>query len=227
MTSESQKFDSFKDDWWNPEGGLKTLHRINPLRFAYFKNICGELKDKRVLDAGCGGGLLSESFAREDATVTGIDLSPVSIEAAKKHASESGLVINYLAVSISELKAQNPPLFDIVVCAEVLEHVDDVDGFLKDALSLLKKDGFFFFATINKTLKAQVLAITVAEGVGMVPKGAHEFKKFIRPSRLVEILEKNNVEAQEIKGMTLDPLTFDFKLSNDPSVNYLGYAVKR
>lgn len=225
MTS-SNTFDSFKDDWWNPDGRLKSLHKINPLRFAYFKSICGELKDKRVLDVGCGGGLLSESFAREGAQVTGIDLSPVSIGAAKKHTAESELVIDYLAASISELKAQNPPPFDVVVCAEVLEHVDDAAVFLNETLSLLKKDGFFLFATINKTLKARVLAITVAEGVGMAPKGAHDFKKFVKPSQLVEILEKNNVEAMEIKGMTFDPLTLDFKLSSDPSVNYLGYGVK-
>lgn len=226
MTSPNT-FDSFKDDWWNPNGKLASLHKINPLRFAYFKNICGELKDKRVLDAGCGGGLLSESFARDGARVTGIDLSPVSIEAAKKHAGESGLQIDYQSLSISELKAQNPPLFDVVVCAEVLEHVHDIDGFLNDTLTLLKKDGFFFFATINKTLKARVLAITVAEGVGMAPKGAHDFKKFVKPSQLVEILERNNVETMEIKGMTFDPLTLGFKLSSDPSVNFLGYAVKR
>ncbi len=220
-------FEKLADDWWNPEGKLKSLHRINPLRFAYFKSVCGELKGARVLDVGCGGGLLSECFAGEGATVTGIDLSPISIEAAERHASESNLRIDYRAVSISALLASIPAPFDVVVCAEVLEHVDVVDDFLKDALLLLKKDGFFLFATINKTLKARILAITVAEGVGMAPKGAHDFKKFLRPSQLVEILEKNNVEAREIKGMTFDPLTLDFKLSSDPSVNYLGYAVKR
>ncbi|MBI5563022.1 MAG: bifunctional 2-polyprenyl-6-hydroxyphenol methylase/3-demethylubiquinol 3-O-methyltransferase UbiG [Deltaproteobacteria bacterium] len=228
MSTESKKFDQYEAEWWNPAGKLFSLHRINPLRFGYFSSIAGDLNAKRVLDVGCGGGLLAERFASGGAKVTGIDLSPVAIEAAKKHAAASGLYIDYRAASPSSLLADIPDAFDIIVCAEVLEHVDDLDGFLKDTLSMLKPGGLFFFGTINKTLKARLLAIAVAEDVlGMVPKGTHDFKRFIKPSTLMAVLKANDVEIEEIKGMSYDPLKLEFKISGDASVNYLGYGRKR
>ena len=228
MTTESEKFEKYGQEWWNPAGKLFSLHRINPLRFDYFSGKCGELSDKRVLDIGCGGGLLAERFAASGANVTGIDLSPVAIDAAKGHAGETGLAIDYRLASPGQLAKEGPEPFDIIVCAEVLEHVDDLNGFLRDSLSMLKEGGLFFFGTINKTFKARVLALFVAEDVlGMVPRGTHDYNRFIRPSVLKEILERNGVFIEELKGMSYDPLRLEFRISNDTSVNYLGYARKK
>ncbi len=227
MTSESQKFEQYGQEWWNPAGRLFSLHRINPLRFGYFSSCAGELSGKRVLDIGCGGGILAEEFAKAGAKVTGIDLSPVAIEAAKRHAAETGLEIDYRVIAVEKL-ALDAQQFDIIICAEVLEHVDDIDRFLKDALSMLRSGGLLFFGTINKTLKARFLALFMAEDVlGMVPRGTHSYERFIRPSLLKEILEKYGVDMMELKGMSYDPLKLEFKISNDTSVNYLGYARKR
>ncbi len=227
MTTETGKFEKFGSEWWNPAGRLFSLHMINPLRFEYFAARAGALEGRRTLDVGCGGGLLSEKFAQAGAVVTGIDLSPAAIEAAAKHAAETGLHINYRVASASMLCLENPAPFDIIICAEVLEHVDDLRGMLCDTLSMLKKGGLFFFSTINRTLKARILALTVAEDIlRMVPRGTHDYKRFIRPSELSRLLAENGVTVREIKGMTYDPLRMEFKVSGDPSVNYLGYAEK-
>jgi 2-polyprenyl-6-hydroxyphenyl methylase/3-demethylubiquinone-9 3-methyltransferase len=226
---ESRKFDAYGSQWWDPAGALFSLHRINPLRFAYFSEKAGDLSGRTVLDVGCGGGLLAERFASSGAMVTGIDLSPVAIEAARRHAGESGLDIDYRVASPAALAGDaSVKPFDIVVCAEVLEHVDDIRAFLAETLKMLKPGGVFFFGTINKTLKARLLAVFVAEDVlGMVPRGTHDFRRFVRPSLLMEILGENGVELKGLKGMSYDPLRLEFTLSADVSVNYLGYALKR
>ncbi|MBI5894435.1 MAG: bifunctional 2-polyprenyl-6-hydroxyphenol methylase/3-demethylubiquinol 3-O-methyltransferase UbiG [Deltaproteobacteria bacterium] len=230
---EAKKFDAFGKEWWNPKGRFVSLHRINPLRFSYFSGKVGDLKGKRVLDIGCGGGILSEEFAKAGADVTGIDLSPVALDAAKEHAKETGLEIDYKLASVSQLIADlkvggyKDGCYDILICAEVLEHVDDLARFLKEACSLLKKEGYFFFSTLNKTLSSRFFAIFMAENIlNMVPKGTHDFKRFIRPSLLVELLKENNITVEEIKGMTFDPLRFEFRLSDSTNINYLGYGVK-
>ena len=229
MTAETQKFDAMShDDWWSPRGRLFALHRINPLRFEYFKSRAGDLTGRRVLDVGCGGGILAEKFAEAGSLVTGIDLSPVAIEAARRHAEAGGLNIDYRVQSTSALLAQNPEPFDIITCAEVLEHVDDIRGFIRHSIEMLRPGGLYFFGTINKTLKARFFAIFVAEDLlRMVPPGTHDFKRFVRPSVLAGVLRENNVEVREIKGLSYDPLRLEFRISNDPSVNYLGYGVKQ
>ena len=229
--SEAKKFDAFGKEWWNPEGRFVSLHKINPLRFSYFSSKVENLKNKSVLDIGCGGGILSEEFAKAGAVVTGIDLSPVAIDAAKGHAMKSGLDINYRVSSIDQLITLNSELrtpYDIVICAEVLEHVDDLSGFLKTACSLLKSSGYLFFSTLNKTISSRFFAIFMAENIlNMVPKGTHDFKRFIRPSTLVELLKEKNVKVEEIKGMGFDPLKFEFKISDNTNINYLGYGIKK
>ena len=231
-THTQQKFDAFAhDDWWGPTGRLHSLQKINPLRFGYFSKKAGEaaggLGGKLVLDVGCGGGILAESFARAGARVTGIDLSPVAIESAKAHAKESGLDIEYHATSPGDFLKGKPKKNDVIVCAEVLEHIDDLDAFLPEVLGMLKEGGLLFFGTINRTLKARLFAILVAEKIlKMLPSGTHAFERFIRPSELVRSLKKNGLGVEELKGMTYDPLKLEFKLSDDLSVNYLGYARK-
>lgn len=223
-------FDSFALEWWDPKGKLKSLHEITPLRFDYFKEKTGKLKGKRLLDIGCGGGLLSERFALEGALVTAIDLSVKAIEAALAHAKETGgncKKIDYRKISIGELLKIEKKPFDIVVCSEVLEHVDDLKGFMREACAALAPGGIFLFSTINKTLKARLLAIFVAEDLlGMLPTGTHDFDRFIRPSTLVSIFKGNGIVVEELKGLVYSPLTLGFKLGADISVNYMGYALK-
>jgi len=226
MATQEEIFDNV-ESWWNPKGSHYTLHWITPVRFDYFSSCSGDLKGKAVLDVGCGGGLLSEEFAKAGAEVTGIDLAPKAIEAATGHAKANALDINYLHSSIEKFLPGNEEKFDIVVCSEVLEHVFDLQQFVKDMMGTLKPGGKFLFSTINKTLKSKLFAIYIAENVlGMLHKGTHKFEKFIRPSDLSECLEDNNVKIEEIKGLSFSPLRLDFVISNDLSVNYIGYAVK-
>ncbi len=228
MTAEEDKVEALGDQWWNPREKLAALHRISPRGFEYFRSKCGPLDGRRVLDIGCGGGLLSERFARAGASVTGLDLSKSAIEAARRHAKAEGLDIDYRLAGIEDLAGERPGKFQIITCSEVLEHVDDLRAFLEEATGLLESGGFFFFSTLNKTMKARLLAVFAAENIlRIVPRGAHDYNKFIRPSTLVEILEDLGVEVMELKGMSIKPPCLDFQLSDDLSMNYLGYGVKR
>lgn len=221
-----------KDDWWDEGGSFFLLHRINPVRFGYFSAIAGQnlggLCRKKVLDVGCGGGLLSEKFAGCGAVVTGIDLSAPAIEAARRHAQISGFDIDYRVSSVEGLSASNPERFDCVVCSEVLEHVEVLSDFLRDVCPLLKEGGLFFFSTINRTLKARVLTVFVAEDIlNIIPKGTHDFRRFIMPSQLVRLLEEQSVFVEDIRGLSVDFARLEFRLTRDTSVNYLGWGVKR
>ncbi len=221
-------FDVSIDEWWKSEGKFVALHKITPLRFKYFSDKAQGLSGKRVLDIGCGGGILAEEFAKAGAVVTGIDLSKNAIDAAKEHAKENKLRISYINISAGELIKKRQKPFDAVVCSEILEHADDLSVIIADAAGLLKKGGHFFFSTINKTLKSKIFAICIAENLlGMIPKGVHKFDRFIKPSRLVRLLRDNLIEVEEIKGMSLDPISWKFKISNDISINYIGYGVKK
>ncbi len=225
-SGDKDPFEAFADDWWDPKGRLKSLHTINPLRFGYYKEQVKNLNGFKVLDVGCGGGLLSEEFAKKGALVTGVDLSPVSIKAAKKHAEESGLKIDYRHCAITDLEKEDDG-FDAVICAEVLEHVDDLEGFIKDCAGFLKAGGFFFFSTLNKTFRSRFFAVYVAEDIlGMVPQGTHDYNRFIKPSRLTRILRENAIEVKDLAGLTFEPWSLSFKLSKNLSINYLGYGVK-
>ena len=224
--AETEKFNKYGRDWWNPEGGMFALHMINDLRFNYFKDLLGDVTGKTVLDIGCGGGLLSEKFAKAGARVTGIDLSPTAIDAAKEHAEKSGLSIDYRNCPMTGLLNKGES-FDIVLCAEMLEHVDDLTRTIEESASLVRAGGYYLFETINKTLKARFLAVFMAENVlNFVARGTHDYKKFVKPSTMVNLLRQNGVEVKEIKGMSFDILDRQFKISNSTDVNYIGYGVK-
>ena len=223
MNSEAKKFNAFGKEWWDPNGRFVSLHRINPLRYGYFVEKGGDPKGRTLLDVGCGGGILSEEFAKGGAEVTAIDLSPVSINAAKEHAAESGLEIDYRVTPVEEVEGE----FDIVVCAEVLEHVDHLETFIGNCAARLKEGGHFFFSTLNKTLLSRFLAIFMAEDIlGMVPRGTHEYERFIKPSDLVRLFRGGGIDVKEVRGMVYDPFILDFRIGRSTSVNYLGYGVK-
>ncbi len=228
MASEGKSpFDAPHGEWWNPKGRFISLHMINPLRFQYFYEKIGDLKGKTVLDIGCGGGLLAEEFAKKGGRVTGIDLSENAIRAAREHSEEAGLKIEYLIASPSDLIREERGPYDVVVCAEILEHVEDLDGFVKDATSLLKDGGYFLFTTVNRTWLSRILVIYLAEHfLRLVPKGTHQYDMFIRPSTLVKTLRRNRVYVREIKGMVFDPLRLTFRLSTNTAANYIGYGIK-
>lgn len=228
MASEVKgPFDAPHGEWWNPKGRFISLHMINPLRFQYFYERMGDLRDKTILDIGCGGGLLSEEFAKRGGRVTGIDLSENAIRAAREHAEEAGLKIEYLVASPSDLLKEGREPYDVVVCAEILEHVEDLDGFVRDAASLLKDGGYFFFTTVNRTWISRVLVIYLAEYIlRLVPRGTHRHEMFIRPSTLVKALRRRGIHVKEIKGMVFDPLRLTFRLSGNTAANYLGYGIK-
>ena len=228
---EIEKFSNMAAEWWDPEGKFKPLHKFNPIRIKYIKeNIIKEfqLKNKKyplyginVLDIGCGGGLLSEPMCKLGANVTALDASNKNIAIANLHAKKNNLKINYICSSPEKLKTTKK--FDVILNMEIVEHVEDVDFFLKSCANLLKKNGLMFVATINKTLKSYIFAIVGAEYVlRWLPIGTHEWEKFVKPEELKNILIKNNLNLKKIDGMNFNILKDEWNVSKDLSVNYIA-----
>ncbi len=223
--AEIEKFQSIASRWWDPESEFKPLHDINPLRVDYIESRSGNLSAKKILDIGCGGGILAEAMALKGASVTGIDMAEMSLKVAKLHLHESELDIDYQLITAEEFAQQNAGEFDIVTCLEMLEHVPDAASIVAAAASLLKPDGHLFFSTINRNPKAFVLAILGAEYIlNMIPRGTHDYKKFITPSELASAVRANQMEVIDITGMTYNPLTRHYRLGRDVDVNYLMHC---
>lgn len=225
--AEIAKFEQLASRWWDRHGEFKPLHEINPLRANYIDERA-PVAGKKLLDVGCGGGILTESMARRGAAVTGIDLGEGPLEVARLHALESGLDIDYRRISAEELAAAEPAGFDIVTCLEMLEHVPDPRSIIEACAKLAKPGGQLFFSTINRTPKGWLFAVVGAEYIlGMLPKGTHEYRRFIRPSEIGRWLRDAALELHDITGMTYNPLTRNYKLNaRDVDVNYLLHAGK-
>lgn len=223
---EIAKFEALAARWWDPHSEFKPLHDINPLRLDYIDQRAG-LAGKQVLDVGCGGGLLSEAMATRGATVTGIDMGEAPLTVAKLHQLESGVRVDYRRITAEELAAEQPARFDVVTCLEMLEHVPQPDSVIAACARLVKPGGHVFFSTINRNPKAYLFAIIGAEYVlKLLPKGTHDFSKFIRPSELARWGRDAELSLREITGMTYNPLTRRYALSRDTDVNYLVHCVR-
>ncbi|MBP6395140.1 MAG: bifunctional 2-polyprenyl-6-hydroxyphenol methylase/3-demethylubiquinol 3-O-methyltransferase UbiG [Giesbergeria sp.] len=220
--AELAKFSDLAHRWWDPESEFRPLHQINPLRLDWI-NTLSPLKDQRVLDVGCGGGILTDSMARQGAHALGIDLSTKALRVAQLHALEAQTPrVKYREISVEDLAGEQPGSFDTVTCMEMLEHVPDPDSVVRACAQLVKPGGWVFFSTINRNAKAFMLAIVGAEYVlGMLPRGTHEYAKFIRPSELALSCRSAQLDIQHTRGLEYNPITRRYWLSGDTSVNYL------
>lgn len=220
--AELAKFSELAHRWWDPESEFRPLHQINPLRLDWINGLA-PLAGKQVLDIGCGGGILSDSMARKGAQVSGIDLSAKALKVAQLHALEAGTPnVNYREVSAETLAAEQPGVFDVVTCMEMLEHVPDPASVVRACATLVKPGGWVFFSTINRNPKSFLLAIVGAEYLlKMVPRGTHEYAKLIRPSELARFCRQAGLELAQTRGMEYNPLTRRYRLNGDTGVNYL------
>lgn len=229
--AEIEKFSRISDEWWDLNGKFKPLHKLNPVRIKYIREKVELFVDKGmnsacVLDIGCGGGLLSEPLAHLGARVTAIDASEKNIKVASIHAKKTGLDINYLCTSAEEL-AESGAQFDVVLNMEVIEHVADVSSFMEACCKLVKPGGIMFIATLNRTLKSFAFAIVGAEYIlNWLPRGTHNWEKFLKPSEINNQLEKNAMKLEEITGVTFNPINKEWQTSKDIAVNYMVMARK-
>lgn len=224
--AELNKFAELAHKWWDKTSEFKPLHEINPLRLNYIEQaIC--LKGKTVLDVGCGGGILSESMAEKGAQVTGIDLGDKALKVAQLHSLESGVEVDYQLVSVETLAEQQPARFDVVTCLEMLEHVPDPASVIAACAKLVKPQGHLFFSTINRNPKSYLFAVIGAEYVlNLLPRGTHDYEKFIKPSELASWARAAGLSLQGQTGMSYNPITQQYSLGADTSVNYLMHMVK-
>ncbi len=220
-TAEIAKFEKLASRWWDRNSEFKPLHDINPLRVGFIDSKV-DLAGKQVLDIGCGGGILSEAMARRGARVTGIDMGMAPLAVAKLHLLESGLQINYEQISAEDFAARHAGSFDVVTCMEMLEHVPDASLVIAACKQLLKPQGHLFVSTINRNAKAWLMAVVGAEYIlRMLPRGTHDYRKFIKPSELMQWARQHGFELGELAGMTYNPITHAYKLGKDVDVNYL------
>ena len=219
--SEIDKFSALAHRWWDPTSEFKPLHAINPLRLDWIKSITN-LEGKRVLDVGCGGGILAESLSKVGATVTGVDLSTKALKVAELHQLESGTTVRYRSISAEDLAKEEPHSYDVVTCMEMLEHVPDPASVVQACAKLCKPGGYLFFSTLNRNPKSYLFAIIGAEYIlQLLPKGTHQYEKFIKPSELAQFTRAADLEVLQLKGMTYNPITQIYRLGSDTDVNYM------
>jgi 2-polyprenyl-6-hydroxyphenyl methylase / 3-demethylubiquinone-9 3-methyltransferase len=220
--AELARFSGLAHRWWDPNSEFKALHDINPLRLAWIEQVAGGLAGRRVLDVGCGGGILSEGMAVRGAQVTGIDLSDKALKVARLHQLESGVEVDYRLVSAEALAVTAPASFDVVTCLELLEHVPDPASTVAACATLARPGGSVVFSTINRNPKSYLYAVLGAEYVlGLLPRGTHDWARFQKPSELARHARAAGLDVREVTGMTYNPLTRTYRLDRDTSVNYL------
>jgi len=224
--SEINKFEVLASRWWDPESEFKPLHDINPLRLNYIDERA-QLPEKKVVDIGCGGGLLSEGMALRGAQVTGVDMGEAPLQVARLHQLESGVKVDYLQTTAEQLAEKQTEQFDVVTCLEMLEHVPSPASVIKACAKLAKPGGHLFFSTINRNPKSYLMAVLGAEYIlQMLPKGTHEYGKFIKPSELAASIRAAELDLEDITGMTYNPLTKKYKFGKDVDVNYIVHVTK-
>ncbi len=222
---EVEKFQSIASRWWDTDSEFKTLHDINPLRVSYIERHCGDLSGKKLLDVGCGGGILAEALAQKGAAVTGIDVAEMSLQVARLHLQESGLEVDYRLSTVEDFAAANPGAFDIVTCLEMLEHVPDPASIVDAACRLLRPGGSLVLSTLNRNPKSFALAIIGAEYLlRLLPRGTHEYRRFIKPSELAAAVRAGGLEVRDVTGLSYNPFSQRYSLGRDLDVNYLMTA---
>ena len=226
--NEIQKFEEMASRWWDLQGEFKPLHQINPLRLNYVLEKANGLFGKKVLDVGCGGGILAESMARQGAEVTGLDMGKEPLEVARLHALETGTQnISYIQCPVEVHAQENPLTYDVVTCMEMLEHVPDPFSVIQACAQLVKPGGHVFFSTLNRNFKSYLFAIVGAEKLlKIVPQGTHDHNKFIRPSELLAMIDKSPLQEQGITGLLYNPLTDSYRLGKRVDVNYIIHTTK-